>query len=471
KIYIDKRQPDAFWIASSHFLYRVNPHQAPQQSLNKQVFDLKQNPSSPQEFYVVTADGVEVLGPNGHWSNAFIHRGCRALAFAQGKVFVATDEGMLSRALDSGRWNSLSGKLGKQSVVRMASYGSVVYAVTPNALYRYDAATDDYKEIFSAGASREQEAADLPVDAEQAPLIHEIIDVDVPDVGEIYLSTRHGIFHTQNDGLNWEPLSNNGLSVSSLESLEIDPQVRWLWAATQEGVFHLQGDRWVKHYRGLPTNNIFDAALDDAGRIYVATNRGFYVYSPQTESRFKNTESPSKVFAKYQDVEKHFENEPTIKDVQAMAIEYADVHPDKIKRWQRQSRLKAWVPSLSTGLDRSSTELLHWDTGGNPDVLTKGRDLLDWDVGLSWHLSDLVWSSDQTSIDSRSKLMTELREEVLDQVTRIYFERRRAQLALLSDDYENDMIEEEMRLAELTAVLDGYTGGKFSRKMDQIKQN
>lgn len=470
KIYSDKRGQGSFWISVNRTLYRVDPHRTPQQSLNKTVFDLKQNPSDPQETFAVTQDGIEALLPNDTWSNVLLRRGCRALAFADNKVFVATDEGLLVRESGSGRWISLSGKLAKQPFVRLASYGSVVYAVTPNALYRYDASTDDYKEIFSAGVSREQESAELPSDSERAPLFQEILDVDVPDVGEVYLSTRHGIYYTQNDGLNWETLKDTGISFSSLTALEIDPSSHSLWASTQEGIFELEDNRWVKRYRGLPTNKVFDAALDSSGRVYVATNRGFFIYGQQRSFPAKGADSSSKLFGRYDDVEKYFQNEPTIQEVQAMAVEYADVHPDKIKRWQRQSRLKGLVPSVSTGLNRSTTDLMHWDTGGNPDVLTKGRDFLDWDVGLSWDLGDMVWSSDQTSIDSRSKLMTELREEVLDQVTRIYFERRRGQLALLSDEYENDVIEEEMRLAELTATLDGYTGGKFSRKIDQIKQ-
>ena len=151
-----------------------------------------------------------------------------------------------------------------------------------------------------------------------------------------------------------------------------------------------------------------------------------------------------------------------------MAIDYADVHPDKIKRWQKQSRLKAFVPSLSTGIDRSATDLMHWDTGPSPDVLSKGKDFLDWDVNLSWNLGDMVWSSDQTSIDSRSKLMVELREEVLDQVTRVYFERRRLQVTLLSNGKTVDSaVDDQMRLAELTAIIDGYTGGRFSNEVER----
>ena len=91
---------------------------------------------------------------------------------------------------------------------------------------------------------------------------------------------------------------------------------------------------------------------------------------------------------------------------------------------------------------------------------------MSWDVSLSWDLGDLVWSTDQTTIDSRSKLMVELREDVLDQVTRLYFERRRLQAELAADALEPAAeFDKQLRVDELTALLDAFTGGKFSSKL------
>ena len=165
----------------------------------------------------------------------------------------------------------------------------------------------------------------------------------------------------------------------------------------------------------------------------------------------------------YDHISQYFAEEPTIKDVHKMAIEYASVSPNKIKGWHRQSRSKALLPSLSVGLSRGDGELLHWDTTPNPDVLTKGRDYLDWSTSLSWDFGDLIWSTDHTAIDSRAKLMTELRQDILDQVTRLYFERRRIQIELASVT-ETDW-DREMRVEELTALLDGLTGGEFSSRV------
>ncbi len=94
---------------------------------------------------------------------------------------------------------------------------------------------------------------------------------------------------------------------------------------------------------------------------------------------------------------------------------------------------------------------------------------MDWSASVSWDLGELIWNDDQTSIDSRSKLMVELREDVLDQVTRLYFERRRlqAEVAALATAEPQILFDKEMRIEELTALIDGFTGGGFSRLIEQ----
>ena len=184
-------------------------------------------------------------------------------------------------------------------------------------------------------------------------------------------------------------------------------------------------------------------------------------------------------FKDYAELQEHLRHEPTINQVHDMAIGYAEVHPRKISQWRSAAKKRAIMPRLSVGLNRSATELFHWDTGPNPDALSKGRDYLDWGVSLSWDFGELIWNPDQTSIDSRSKLMVELREDILDQITRIYFERRRLQMELTSLNADASLgntqlplrMEKEMRIAELTALIDAFTGGEFSHQINHNQNN
>ena len=166
-----------------------------------------------------------------------------------------------------------------------------------------------------------------------------------------------------------------------------------------------------------------------------------------------------------QDILKKFEGEPNISDVQEAAIRYAEVHPGKIKEWRDSARKKALLPNVSVGLDRYVTDYWHWDAGANPDVLQKGKDTVSWDVTMTWDMGELIWNNDQTSIDTRSKLMVELRDDIMNEVTRTYFERRRIQIELLISPPQDLKLglEKELRLQELTADIDALTGGYFSK--------
>ena len=80
----------------------------------------------------------------------------------------------------------------------------------------------------------------------------------------------------------------------------------------------------------------------------------------------------------------------------------------------------------------------------------------------------LIWNSDQTSIDTRSKLMVELRDDIMNEITRTYFERRRLQIEMVTSS-PNDLkvsLEKELRLQELTADIDALTGGYFSNQLE-----
>ena len=187
-----------------------------------------------------------------------------------------------------------------------------------------------------------------------------------------------------------------------------------------------------------------------------------------------DVKSPERRKATVKDVLEYFADEPTIQEVQAAAIEYAQVHPDKILKWRKKARYKAWLPKL--GFDyKEKRDKYHWDTWstGVADELRheKVRDR-EWSTGLDWDLSNLIWNKDQYSIELRSRQMVELRNDVLDEVTRTYFERRRLQIEILLSPPEDmrEKIEQELRIQELTADVDALTGGYLSRKLKEAKE-
>ncbi len=132
------------------------------------------------------------------------------------------------------------------------------------------------------------------------------------------------------------------------------------------------------------------------------------------------------------------------------------------------------MPSFSIGTDYGRSNNVDLDRGSTttPDVYISGPDDTDegWDMDLRWNLSDMIWSSSQTSIDSREKLMVELRNELVADMTRIYYERRRLQMEILFSGTASakEHFEKLMRMDELTALLDGMTGGHMSEHLSRI---
>ena len=163
--------------------------------------------------------------------------------------------------------------------------------------------------------------------------------------------------------------------------------------------------------------------------------------------------------------------EPDIRDVQEVAIKYAEVSPGKILQWRKAAVKKAFLPQVKIGLDRNTTDLWHWEGGSttksDDDVLRRGRDNIDWDVSLSWDLSNLIWNDAQTSIDVRSKLMVELRDDILDEVNKLYFERLRVKSELdnLALEDKHKRLEKQLKLEELAASLDALTSGYYSERL------
>jgi hypothetical protein len=66
-----------------------------------------------------------------------------------------------------------------------------------------------------------------------------------------------------------------------------------------------------------------------------------------------------------------------------------------------------------------------------------------------------------------SWLVAELRDNILDEVTRLYFERIRLKMELdnLTIEDRKKRLEKELRLKELVASLDALTDGYFSKAL------
>lgn len=318
----------------------------------------------------------------------------------------------------------------------------------------------------AAGTDEATASAEASEDAPATAPSWRAIALHPHDAATVYAATVRGMRVSTDEGRTWQPLARSGLlSTDTAHVLLQAHSPVALYAATTRGVarFYPTQHRWQMFAAGLAAGSVHQ--LDgSAGTLWAATDHGLFRYAvpvlPGAEGVVTGPEG----------LLQDFPHEPTIGQVQAAAIRYAEVHPDKIRHWRRLAALQALLPSLSFGLDRDHARNVHYDEGAFPNfqvIETTDRDA-GFDVSVSWDFGELIWNNDQTSIDTRSKLMVELREDIVDTVTRTYFERRRLQTRLLLQPLPEAeaALEQELRLAELTALLDGLTGGYFSQPQE-----
>jgi hypothetical protein len=108
-------------------------------------------------------------------------------------------------------------------------------------------------------------------------------------------------------------------------------------------------------------------------------------------------------------------------------------------------------------------------SGATRDLVDQERDQerdLALGLTLSWDFGDAAFHPEEIDVSRESRAVIELRDDVLDEITQLYFERRRTlrQIAALDADSPEAALLQQ-RAAELAAGLDAWTGGWFSRRI------
>ena len=481
---VDPRHPATIFVSTAHNIYRSDNQGADFNSIllflgeERRVNQIYIPSDDSRYIYAATDNSIYKNFDNrSSWETTLTqgsaeNKYCLAVLLNQGRLYAGTLQGLMTINSLGLIWQRGKDILGQRAVFLIDQDNEYFYFVTANEVYRESKKTQRLDNIFSV-VTREAESETAQNSAEEAIVVpgreisfFKVIPGEQP---LIYVITKSGIFYSRDFGQEWKGVAANSLSLegaTSLVALPGEAGKQELFLGTKQGVFLLKNDHWVPLYKGMETSQVNDLAFDGKDFLYAATDRGiFALHVPQALAA---ATVPAIPFSEYQKIKEKLGNEPSIKAVHRWAIDYAEVHPNKIKGWRMAAAHKAFLPTLAFDLDRDVGDVFHWDSGPNPDDQRKGRDILAWDVSLSWDLGDLIWNDDQTSIDSRSKLMVELRESVLDQVTRLYYERRRLQTELAAAIVEPQLkVDKEMRVEELTALIDGFTGGKFSEEIEK----
>lgn len=255
------------------------------------------------------------------------------------------------------------------------------------------------------------------------------------------------------------PVPLNTASASEIEALD------GVSAAVAQRVVQLRSERGrlgsVDELRIFP--DVPESALDSL-RKSTAVDIEMPLGSPQ---RF---DSPQAVLGQ-------FAGEPSAQHVQAWASAYAQMSPDHVRKWLAQTQSMALLPILWVRYrltQDADQDFQYYANDGQIDQ--EGEvlfNVLD-DAGVAvehqflvqarWDLDQLIMNPRRTQMIRENRNYVKLRDKILTEVNRLYFERRRIQTEMLLSP-KSDLLgqtKDQLRVMELTANLDALTGGRFS---------
>lgn len=448
----------------------------------------------PDRAFLLTSEGLfESSRPEGNWKKIFQGRqNGENNTFSLSRdpsevdtIYLGTAGGLFVSRDNARTFRKETGRLARERIQELKADpdNQELFIVSDRGLYRLLTRRKQLDHVYfsrrAASETLETEldlAGEFDLDLSNDPDEIRAIALSGEPPSAVAIGTRSGVWVSEDEGNHWKRLPMSGLTDTDILDLVYSPEQNSYFAATKEGIYFFARteNRWEK-VQGFPSVEIHRLTLvrNDSEMLLVSTADGPYrvvIDIPAGRPEFGRP-FPERRW-------NHFihlaQAEPTIGIIQKQAIRYANVSNWKTKRWQWASRMRALIPSFSVGKDFSRGDNIDLDRGGtnDPDVYIVGppakNEGLDFD--LQWDLSDLIWNSAQTSIDSREKLMVELRDDILSEITRLYFERRRAQVEFLLQTPENvmDQMNQLLRIDELTANLDALTDGYLTKQLHLI---
>lgn len=155
-----------------------------------------------------------------------------------------------------------------------------------------------------------------------------------------------------------------------------------------------------------------------------------------------------------------------------LALAHLSLDPARQRDWRRRVNRRGWWPEVDVqlgyggSLDRGIDEDQAFVSSAKRQLNDRDRGRGDdWDASLSfkWDLPEAIFDGEVLDVAREERLWISLRDDVLDEVNQLYFERRRVLLELAATPDADSLEAARLRLRaeELAAGLDAWTGGGF----------
>jgi hypothetical protein len=309
--------------------------------------------------------------------------------------------------------------------------------------------------------------------------------------------------------------------------LTLDPEGRRLflvyedliaWRALENGADFSTGAPWQIERPTLPPGARIQRLGWAAGRLWLATDRGL-LEAPSLTGPFHRAASPlgtascldlrpfegngavalcdSGLFAlrtvfgravaggseaRPAPAPEPLPPDPPVAEIRRRALARAGLQAERAAGLWRGLRNRAFWPELSLGFrvdadrDRVRDADQSFVSGDTRFLFDRRRgQALDLEarIDLEWDLGDIAYPARSVELSRELRLVVSLRDDVVDEIHQLYFERQSIRERLQTEAATLDSSERArllIRARELEAGLDAWTGGWLSRwRLDQTK--
>lgn|GEM_PF-3510239 len=341
----------------------------------------------------------------------------------------------------------------------------------------------------------------------------------------IVLGASSGIFISSNKGQNWQKI-NTGLKPNPngvFEIREIKNIDNNIFAVTNTGIYklslskNLTGQNWKKlniqavsvdennnqNFYSIDINKQGETIISSSqGEIFMIHTKVFPVDIPQaisaetTKPSDQQTQSPPYIAGiqlesinqeKTNLINKILKLEPSIQELQIAALEFSGIPDGKsFKKYRKQARLRNFLPRLEAVADTDSSDYLSIEKNSGDSFNSNTSSMVtSFDqsnenridtqntsgVRVAWELGNIIYDPEINDLITSARLSANIKENLLTEITQIYYTRKEAVLELLQGIFQElDLIPVEnlkkiLKINEYTAQLDARSDGWFSKRL------
>ena len=424
---------------------------------NLRILQCKPSLKSKSLFYLLTVNGFYTFNPKKNL----------AVKVNQGLVFNSDSE-------LKGRLEVLKHKQLKEELI---------YLALNNAVYKLDAAKKNWRRLIDKGLVFDQDSQ------------MQVVDIFYKD-DYLFLVASTGLFYAKlglgNEVTEWHKLSSaefnldeNFLEGFTASSVSTQDRSLSLFIGNFRGdLYQLRlGDS--EHDLEIRDGQQSNIALTERAVFQSATVKDLEVNKNIEANKIqeKNIQEPMNFDLRPSELDFKeklkliFSLEPTIQETQAKALQFSGIPSGmQFGAYKRQARLRNVLPQIDTSFDNSDYALNSLETRGSDQYdsadssinssLDKNRKAAmdnEFNTGFrfTWHLDRLIYDPEIIDIVNSARVSANIRENLLTELTQIYFQRKNLLSELMSNPFSRTMTQ-KFKLQELTADIDARTGGWYS---------